>query len=286
MRNNRKVEFTDRKVERLDGPDPDDRGKAVEYTDTRVPKLKLAVSASGSKTWSYRYVFNEVKRVDRIGTFPGISTDEARRIALGWGALVDQGIDPRAEKVARKAMPTLAAFAAEQYEPFAKVHKKSYEDDAAKLRMYILPKFGKRRMSDITRHDIDLYRTEIAEKLSPSSANRHHALLSRLFSLAMQWDIVKANPCLGLKKFKERTDAGRALSPEEIASLLLALDQEENVIAAAALKVLLFSGLRREEVAQARREHLDVARGLLFLPTTKAQKSRWVPINVLLRIEN
>lgn len=281
MRNNRKVEFSDRKVERLEGPGQDDRGKAVEYTDTRVPKLKLAVSASGLRTWSYRYLFNEDKRVDRIGAFPGINTDEARRIALGWGALVDQGIDPRAEKIARKAMPILEAFANEQYAPFAKIHKKSYEDDAAKLRMYILPKFGKRRMCDISRHDIDLYRTEIAEKLSPSSANRHHALLSRMYSLAIQWDILKVNPCLGLKKFRERTDAGRFLSPEDIGKLINALDQDYNLVAAGALKVLLFSGLRREEVAQAKWEHLDVERGLLFLPTTKAQKSRWVPLNDL-----
>jgi len=281
MRTNRKVEFTDRRVERLQGPEQEDRGKAVEFTDTRVPRLKLSVSTTGLRTWSYRYLFNEIKRVDRIGTFPGIKTDDARRIALAWGASIDQGIDPRAEKVIRKEMPTVEAFAYQHYEPFAKVHKKSYADDAAKLRMYIIPKFGKRRMSDVTRHDIDLYRTEIAEKLSPSSANRHHALLSRMFSLGMQWDIVKTNPCIGLKKFKERTDAGRFLSPEDIGSLLDALDQDYNVIASGALKVLLFSGLRREEVAQARWEHLDIERGLLFLPTTKAQKSRWVPLNNL-----
>ncbi len=279
MRVNRKVEFTDRRCEKLVGPSEDDRGKAIEYTDARVPRLKFAVSGTETRTWQFRYVFNGVKRVDRIGSFPGIGTEEARKIALGWGAQIDQGIDPRAEKIARKKMPTLEEYANNDYLPFAGVHKKSVGDDEAKLKMYILPKFGRRRLCDISRQDVDLYRTEIAEKLSHASANRHHSLLSRMFNLAIQWDILKDNPCSRLKKFRERTDAGRFLSPDEIARLLAALADEPNKVASSALMVLMFSGLRREEVATARKEHYDAERGLLFLPNTKAQKSRWVPIN-------
>ncbi len=42
----------------------------------------------------FRYVFRSIKRAIRIGEFPGITVEEAPKLALGYGALLDQGRDP------------------------------------------------------------------------------------------------------------------------------------------------------------------------------------------------
>lgn len=276
---NRKIEMTDRRCEKLTGPTENDKAKEIEYSDARLSRLKLMVSRTGRKTWYWRYVWRETKQVIRIGEFPGIGVEEARRTAIGYGALLDQGLDPQGEKKERRAMPTLEEFARDKYMPYARAHKRSFKDDEAKLKSFILPKLGRKLLCDITRHDVDMHRTEIAKSHTPSTANRHHALLARMLSLAVEWDILKVNPAVGLKKLRERTDAGRFLSPEEIGRLLSALGKEENAIAAAALKVLLLTGCRREEIAQARWVDLDPERALLKLPRTKSGKVRHVPLS-------
>ncbi len=279
MKQDRKIDMTDRRCHRLDGPDENSTAKATEYSDRQLPGLKLMVSRSGRRTWYWRYSWRQTKEAIRIGEFPGINVEQARSYAREYGAMLDQGADPKGEKKLRDRMPTLEEFANDLYLPYAKTHKRSAADDVAKLRTWILPKMGKKLLSDITRRDIDMHRTEICTSHSLSTANRHHALLARMLALAVEWEILKVNPAVGLRKFRESSDAGRYLSPDEISQLLKALDAESNVIAATALKVLLLTGCRREEIAQARWEDLDAQRGLLKLTKTKAGKVRWVPLS-------
>lgn len=273
--------MTDRRCSRLAGPDVDCSSKEVEWSDSRNTRLKLLVSRSGRRTWYYRYVFRGIKCAIRIGEFPGITVEAARKQALGYGAMLDQDQDPQHEQMVRRTMPTLSEYALGPYLEYARVHKKTANDDESKLKMWILPKLGQKRLCDISRHDIDMHRTEMSKTHTQGTANRHHALLARMLALAVEWDILKENVATGLKKFKERTDAGLFLSSAEISLLIDGLDREPNRVAATALKTLLFSGLRREEVAQARWEHLDLERSLLYLPHTKAGRTRWVPLNSL-----
>lgn len=69
-------------------------------------------------------------------------------------------------------------YAMGPYLEYARVHKKTASDDESKLRMWILPKLGHKRLCDITRHDIDMHRTEMSKTHTQGTANRHHALLA------------------------------------------------------------------------------------------------------------
>ena len=171
-------------------------------------------------------------------------------------------------------MPTLSEFALDDYLPYARAHKRSADGDESKLRVHILPRFGTRRLDEIAARDIQLYLGEMKAKRCPATANRHLSLLSKLFKLAVQWERVEKNPCAGVKKFRENNQRERFLSEDEIQRLFRAMDQESNRVAVAALKFLLLTGLRKEEGLQARWEHVDLERGILFLPHTKSGKSR------------
>lgn len=271
--------FVTRAIEQLPAHDPESRSRCAEYTDTQIPGFKLQVTTQGRKYWYYRYTFGGTKRAYKIGEFPATTLEAARQRCLEMRAQLDRGIDPQEERDRLKAMPTFEEFAKYEYQPFVDQYKRSADDDEAKLRLYLVPAFGRRRLCDITTRDIQMYLVERRKKLSPATCNRHFALLSRLFKLAVQWGRIDRNPCLGITKLKENGQKQHFLSPEDVRSLMQAADTESNLYASAAIRMLLLTGCRREEILQARWEHVDLVGGTLYLPKTKSGRSRYVVLN-------
>ena len=130
-------------------------------------------------------------------------------------------------------------------------------------------------------------------------ANRVHALLSKMFQLAEDWNFRPpgSNPCRGAKRFVEHK-VERYLSVEEFARLGRALnaaksgqlivDPEakapkkrkrggqgkigprfENPLAVAAIELLLLTGCRLGEVLNLRWSDIDFERRFLLLPDSK-----------------
>ena len=62
-------------------------------------------------------------------------------------------------------------------------------------------------------------------------------------------------------------------------AVLAAADQDYNVYASQAIKLLILTGVRREEAMQARWESVDLEKGFLYLPKTKSGRSRYVTLN-------
>jgi hypothetical protein len=57
---------------------------------------------------------------------------------------------------------------------------------------------------------------EVVAKGSPIQANRVQALLSKMFSFAVDAELVSANPCARLKKCSKEMAATRVLSDDEL----------------------------------------------------------------------
>lgn len=273
----RKFRFTNRALDALPACAPESASKADEYSDSEMIGLKALVSRIREIVLYHRYTFNGKKRAYRIGVYPGISISEARQKVQENRAILDRGSDPQEGSDRTKGMPTFAEHA-QEFMNFVKQYKRSANADESKLRLYLLPYFGTRRLCDITLREIQTYHAKVTNTLAPSTANRHLALLSKMFSLAMQWDRITKNPCLGIKKFKEDNQQQRFLSPEEIGRLYQAMDADVNKIATNALKLLLLTGCRREEVLQAKWEDISLESGTWFLPKGKTG-SRYIQVN-------
>ena len=71
----------------------------------------------------------------------------------------------------------------------------------------------------------------------------------------------------------------RFLSADEIGRLFAAMAADPNQIAVAALKLALLTGARREEVLQARWEHVDLEAGQWWLPKTKNGRGRYIALS-------
>jgi integrase len=138
-----------------------------------------------------------------------------------------------------------------------------------------------RTLADITTQAIQGYHNYLRVTLSPASANRHLSLVHRIFSLAVQWGYCKKNTASGINKFQENNQHQRFLSNDEIRRLFDAADVDDNVYAAAYIKILLLTDVRRSEGLGKKWEHLQLTGPiqLWYIPHTKIGKSRYVILN-------
>lgn len=278
---NRQFRFNKKAIDALPPHPPDARSTESEYSDMDVAGLRLLVNRLGRKYFLLRYTINGRKRSMKLGDYPTLDVGDARLKALDCRAQLAKGIDPqavKAQEVATAAL-TLKNFVLEQYMPHARATKRSADDDEARLRLHLLPVFGDSPMSDISSQALQQYHDRKKYQLSPASANRHLALIKRIYNIAIMWGGVEKNPARGIRMHQENNQRHRYLSGDELSRFIEAANVEENRTAADALCLLLATGTRREEALQAKWQDIDMERQRWFLPKTKSGKSRFVILN-------
>ena len=243
--------------------------------DDRIPGFGLRVSKGGAKSYILKYRRGGAQRWLTIGRHgapwtPDTARKEARRL-LGC---IAEGRDPAAERAQARNAEEFAVFADRYLNDHARVHKKlaSVGDDERNLRNHILPKFRRLLVRDITRQDIA--RLHLSMKETPYAANRCLALLSHMFKKAEAWSLRPdgSNPCAHVDKFKEKARE-RFLSSEEITRLGRVLaktnGREERPAVVAALRLLLLTGARLNEILTLKWSQVDFEARLLRLSDSK-----------------
>ena len=163
------------------------------------------------------------------------------------------------------------------------MHKKTWQEDVYKIDKWINPALGKLRLSAITSRDISCFQSKVKEKNSSVTANHYLILVRRMLNLAVKWSLLEKNPASGVDKFREPPHRERYLTKEELPRFLKALDQQEDRLSMAAIKLLLFTGCRKGEVLSLTWGNVRLEQGRIQLPVTKNGKSRSVPLNVKAR---
>ncbi|HEY2153088.1 MAG TPA: site-specific integrase [Vicinamibacterales bacterium] len=136
---------------------------------------------------------------------------------------------------------------AKVYEAFAKGRKKTWQDDVAKTKKYLIPAWGAMPLRDITRvHVHELLDTLVAKGLT-IGVNRIQAVISRLFTVALDRSLVDAHPAARMiKRFREQP-SDRILTNDELRALWAGLDAHPGR-AADAVRLRLLLGQRGAEV--------------------------------------
>ncbi len=82
----------------------------------------------------------------------------------------------------------------------------SYQQEEARLRLYILPVFGTRDIATISTVEWERFMNELipAHKLGPATRNRVRALLSKMYNDALRQRVVEQNPITIIPKLKEK----------------------------------------------------------------------------------
>jgi integrase len=210
-------------------------------------------------------------------------------------AKVDKGGDPSADRHARRHDLTIAylvdLYLAEG--PKARPQKKasSWAMDSSALHRHVVPLLGRRHLSTLTKSDIEDFQHAVTKgqtkadertksrgraivKGGPAAAARATAVLSAMLSWAADRrpSLLPSNPAKGVRLNKARKRE-RFLSTDELGRLglrqRLAERQGVNSSALDIIRLLLFTGARRTEIASLRWNDVDFERGALRLADSK-----------------
>ena len=227
-----------------------------------------------------------------------MTPDEAHSQAKTILGAVETGADPIAERRAAREVRTFGNVA----EDFMRLHVaakrkgRTDEEYGRTLRLHILPAIGSKRILDVRRVDVAKLHGKLAD--TPYQANKALALVSAIWNWAARHDEVAlaGNPARGIERYPEH-GRERFLTSDELARLGEALVEGETIglpyevdetkanakhapkadkrrakldpFAAAAIRLVILTGARFREILHTKWEHVDIERGVIFLPDSK-----------------
>ncbi len=148
---------------------------------------------------------------------------------------------------------------------------RSIAEDERNWRVHLAPRFGRLLIDKVAKRDLDGFMGEMREK--PGAANRCLALLSKMLSLAVEWDYRVDNPCRKVERYPEN-QLENFLTSDQASNLLAALDAEEDRGAAKAIELLLLTGARRSEVLHATWGQFDLGTDPMWVVPRDIVKGR------------
>jgi integrase len=261
----------------LDSLPPPAAGE-VKVWDTDLRGFVVRVRSSGRQWFAVEWMRERRTRRLTLGEFGPVTVDQARDRARQILGRVARGEDPAAERADEKTAPTFADLARRYLEEHAGPKKKpaSIEADERSLRLYVLPALRRRKVAAVGLKEVSDLHHSLREK--PVQANRVLALVSKMLNLAETWGLrpLHSNPCPRIARFRE-SRRERFMSGAELRRLgeaLSAVEQDgsEDPTAVLAIRLLLLTGARRNEILNLRWQDVDLATGTLNLPDSKTGK--------------
>jgi integrase len=146
------------------------------------------------------------------------------------------------------------------------------------METHLKPFFGDNtKLANIRRADVQRYVTERSGGVSAASVTKELNVLKHLMALAVEWELIPANPAHGVKSPKAPAGRVRYLQPGELRAVLEACREWLRPIAGLAVS----TGMRRGEILGLRWLDVDVKNSRLMLPQTKNGEGRIVYLNEL-----
>jgi integrase len=223
----------------------------IEVRDPGCRGLELRITSTGAKTFAFRFRDRYSKRVERItiGRYPDVMLRDARLRADELRRETAAGRNPATHKREAPAR-TFASLADRYLVEHSRRFKRSADQDERNLRLHILPRWGRRDYAGIGRADVIALAEKLAAAGKPILANRVQALVSSIFSFAVDAALLPTNPCLRLHKRVKENAKTRTLTDEEIRTLWhRAVEPPVSRAVGLALRLVLLTGCRPSEVA-------------------------------------
>jgi integrase len=251
----------------------------VEYFDAAFPGLALRITANGSKSWSTFYRFNGRLRRLTIGAYPVIKPAQARREAAAALERARGGVDPAAEKRARRYAPapgtdTFSNLVSDYLERYARKNTGpgTFKETKRVLESQDLAAWRNRPISEISRRDVIDVIDHIAKR-AEVQANRTLARLRALFNWAIEKDRLTTSPIVGMKPPTKERARDRTLSDDELRWFCIASEAIGWPFGSLA-KLLLLTAQRRDEVAGMEWSELDLDKQTWTIPRRKMKNDR------------
>ncbi len=269
----RTIQFTNNSLDNLPCPE---KG-FVSYKDKKCPYLSIYITSNGARTFFVQKRIRGRTRRIIIGPYLVFSIEQARNEALKLCGIIASGRDPQAEKLKERSDNlTFGEHFQEYLERYAKIRKKSWRYDETEIKFHLSHWFN-RRLSDITKSDIQKLHEKLGVESGFYQANTIIKRLSAIFNKAIEWGWIGVNPAMGIQKFKEQS-RDRFIQPTEMKYILKALEEEPFETFRDYFKILLLTGVRKTNALMMRWEEINWDRGEWRIPETKNGDPLLIPI--------
>ncbi len=231
------------------------RKRPLTVLDHTLPAFGFTVTADDTRMYFVRVVRKLGAANIALGKTTELTADEARAKAVAEIETAQAG---------RKAGPLVRDFADEFIRRRAHRWKPSTrKSNLNLLRRHILPPLGGKRVAELTRADVRRWFDSLSG--TPGVANRTLPVLSVMMTAAELWDLRPqgSNPCRNMRRYRV-APRERFLSADELKRLGSVLDRAGDRQAAAAVRLLLFTGARSSEITGLRWDWIRGTRAILL----------------------
>lgn len=261
----KRFKFTDRRVRSLPTPE-----SQAQYFDTDHPKLSIRVFPS-SRVFYFQAYDNASGRTRRLklGKFPEVSVETAREAAFRLSREVALGStfeklkpgDPESLTVEDVYRAYIAEISSRAKASTLSNYANSWRNYCSELAELPARKLQER--------DLEEFHKRL--KGTPYAANRALQLISTAFNAAVKRGELDLNPAAKIHPYPE-ISRKRFLEPVELSPFLSEALLRSEVLGSSSVDVILtalFTGIRRENVASAKWDDVDLGRLVWFVPETK-----------------
>jgi integrase len=274
----------------------------VEYWDSLVSSFGVRVTDRGHKTYILyrRWPGRRTATRREIGNADRLPLADARRVAREYNRLCELGIDPHEQKRAaeaearQKKQTTFEAVADAWFREAVSRMVKADEIERA-VTLEFVDRWRGRPITSITRLEVrDIIKNKAlglspapnAKKRGPAEAQARNLLLyvKQLFAWCVDQhayglDRSPAEPLKGDRLIGRKNRRNRVLSSDELRSVWLAAGQMPYPYGPL-IQMLILTGQRRSEVADARWSEIDLGRRLWTIPAErmKMKSAHVVPV--------
>jgi integrase len=251
------------------------RGTEYFIWDDDIHGLGLRILPSGRKGYVVQYRAGHRSRRMSLGASTVLTCDQARNRAIAIIAAARTGEDPAAERDAGCSAITVKELA-ERFDRehiAIRVKASTAKEYRRNLRRFILPALARLSVTEVTRADVAKFHHDLRH--IPYQANRCLEVVSKMFNLAEMWGLRPdgSNPRKHIRKYPEEKRV-RFLSAAElhrVGEVLREIEGERLELPSAilAVRLLIFTGCRLNEIMTLKWEHVDFTDRVLRLPDSK-----------------
>jgi integrase len=243
----------------------------LEKFDVQVPGFGVRVTERGVKSWIFVYRSPTKRKRVRvtIGRVGEIDLETAREQARQLRAQIRAGVEPSEASGDR----TLFRDAVDLFEKRCLVNMRSGREARQIIDRELMPTWKDRPIAAITRGDVFERVEGLIDRGSPESARRLFSIIRRFFNWAISRGTfgIDRSPCDRLRPADlvgKQPSRSRILTDDELRALW-AVTERMGYPFGPVLRLLMLTGLRRTEVAEACWFELDLHKAIFTIPNER-----------------